>query len=217
LEKTIDSIRYHLPACEILILLDGVRSEQEHRRAAYEEYKRAVVWKCQHQWNNILPVVFDQFEHQAGMMVKVIDGQAAAIHTPLLFFVEHDMQILPREIDWEYIVRKIEAGAADSIRLYQQEEIIPVHQYLMCGKDDQLIRTSQYSQHPHVATVQFYHKMLKHFRQGSKTMIEDFAYTFIAERPWDQWKLAIYAPPGGYKRIEWVDGRDTDPKYDMIF
>ena len=217
LEKTISSIRYHLPTCEILILLDGVRSEQEHRRAAYEEYKRTVVWKCQHQWRNILPVVFNQFEHQAGMMVKVMDGTAAAIHTPLLLFVEHDMQLLKLSIDWEHIVRKIEDGTVNSIRLYQQEKIIPVHEYLMCGAGKDLILTSQYSQHPHVASVQFYHKMLSNFRRGSETMIEDFAYTFIAERPWDQWKLAIYAPEGGYKRIEWVDGRESDPKYDMIF
>ena len=217
LEKTIASIRHHLPTCEILLLLDGVRPEQESRRAAYEEYKRAVVWKCQHEWNNILPVVFDQFEHQAGMMMKVIDGTAAQIHTPLLFFVEHDMQILPRPISWEIIVEAIDTGQVNSVRLYQQEDIIPVHQYLMYGQHGNLIRTSQYSQHPHVASIQFYHKMLSHFRPGCRTMIEDFAYTFIAERPWDQWKLAIYAPSGGYKRIEWVDGRESDPKYDMIF
>ena len=67
IEQTIRDIRANLPDCEIIIMLDGIRPEQEDRRGAYEEYKRRLLWLAHHTWHNVLPIIFDEHMHQAAM------------------------------------------------------------------------------------------------------------------------------------------------------
>src|SRR3990167_3538122 len=87
-EESIRRLRAYpdLKDCEILIQIDGIREEQRHREADYEEYKRRLLWLCAHEFENCLPIVFDEHLHQAGMLRATLDR----IRTPLLFYVEHD-------------------------------------------------------------------------------------------------------------------------------
>jgi hypothetical protein len=67
IEQTVRDVRAKLPDSEIVIMLDGVRPEQEDRREAYERYKRRFLRLTHHMWHNVLPIIFDQPVHQAAM------------------------------------------------------------------------------------------------------------------------------------------------------
>jgi hypothetical protein len=61
----------HLPDSEIIITVDGVRPEQEHYREAYDEYTKRLLWLANNQWHNVLPMVFEEHQHQARMAREV--------------------------------------------------------------------------------------------------------------------------------------------------
>lgn len=86
LTTTVESVRHHLPDSEIILTFDGVREEQEHRRHTYEHAIRETLWQADHVWGNCYPIIFEQHQHQTGMLRAVIDR----IRTPLLMYVEAD-------------------------------------------------------------------------------------------------------------------------------
>ena len=43
IDETIKSIRFHFPDNEIIMQIDGLRREQNHRKADYDEYKNRIL------------------------------------------------------------------------------------------------------------------------------------------------------------------------------
>ena len=229
LEETVASVRHWLPDGEIILTFDGVRREQRERRDDYEEHIRRVLWMADRDWGNVVPFVFDTHQHQTGMMRAVI----GEIRTPLLMYVEADTPLVTDEpIDWEAVTGILESGVSNSVRFHHEAVIPEPHTHMMHGFDYDgenlnvpFLRTSQYSQRPHVAPVAFYRRILEQFTPDAKSFIEDRMYGVVRKAQnadgmhgWNQWRLHIYAPQGGnYKRSYHLDGRAGEPKYSQAF
>jgi hypothetical protein len=100
IDETIKSIRVHFPKNEIIMQIDGLRQEQSVRRDDYDEYKNRILWKCLHEYNNVLPIIFDEHSHQTTMMRKTIND----IQTSLLLYVEGDTPLTPDiAIEWDQV------------------------------------------------------------------------------------------------------------------
>ena len=220
LEETLDSIRTCLPDAEIFLTFDGVRVEQHRRRRDYSEHIRRALWLADHHYGNILPFLFPEHRHQTGMMRSVIDH----IHTPLLMYVEQDTPLVTDEpIDWESIRHFIMSGQSNLVRLHHEGVIPADHEKMMHNHDGGFIRTSQWSQRPHIASVAYYRRILdSHFSANSKCFIEDKmhgvldeAYNVDGMPGWNQHRVHIYDPGNGnMKRSYHTDGRDGEAKYD---
>lgn len=226
LEETIASVRVHLPDAEIIIAFDGVREEQESFRENYEQYIYKVLWKCLHEWTNALPVIFDDHQHQANMTREALQYA----QTPLLLFCEHDTPLTPdREILFKGISEAITSGEADIVRLHHEALILDVHKHLMFDsvshniKGVPMMRTQQWSQRPHVASVAFYKRILNDYFTGNKTMIEDRMYGVVEQAckdglmGWHNFRLWIYTPEGDIKRSYTTDGRQGESKFEETF
>jgi len=218
IEETINSIRVHHPDAPIIITMDGVREEQEDRRADYEEFQKRLLWKINFEYKNILPVIFDKHIHQSGMMNVVLEH----IKVPMILYVEHDTPLTPdRTIDWEKCKDYIRSGKSNVIRFHFEELIPKEHEYLMFGKvEDDFIKTFQWSQRPHLASTAKYREIMDLFSPGSNCFIEDFAYGQLINKcldkgleGWNDWKVHIYHPEGGIKRSYNLDGRKDDHKW----
>lgn len=214
IEDTIRRIRAYpeLATAEILIMVDGVPEEHENLRAAYEEYRRRLVDLCNvhPDFRGCLPILFDRHTHQANMTRAVLP----LVRTPLLFFVEHDTY--PQwEIDFAGMVRVLlDDGYANAIRLHVFHEVLKEHEPLytdlkvneVCGVP--LIRTTDWSQRPHLARTQWYHDLLERYVPADKPMwIEHAWHGPIDAAPWEEFKVCIYAPAGNMTRSGHVDGR----------
>lgn len=219
LDETIQSIRFHLPESEILVMCDGVRPEQEIRRKDYGEYLHRLLWKCNHEYRNILPIIHEEFLHQALMTKQVLNE----VRTPLILFMEHDTPLVTDEpILWEVCARTIQDGFCNSIRFLHEAGILDEHSYLMRGRDKYLrqdfVKTVQWSQRPHLASTEFYRQILKeNFNENSRTFIEDKMHSVVQCAPWERYKLVIYAPPGNMKHSLHSDGRAGERKAECVF
>lgn len=218
IDETIASIRKHLPESEIIIMQDGVREEQEGRREAYEAYKNLLLYKCRNEYKNVLPIFFGPFLHQAEMTRRTLDF----VKTPYLLFVEHDTPLCDESIEWQGIVNALDTGVVDSIRFHHIDTdfIHPEHMALAIDKTRQelggikIVRTLQYSQRPHVASVLFYKRLLANFSENNRTFIEDHAYHICIHGDRNAYKLAVYTPEGPIKRSRDLNGREGGPKFD---
>jgi hypothetical protein len=225
IEETIRSVRDQLPDSEIILMVDGVRKEQEHRRADYDEYTRRLLWQANHEWRNVLPLVFEEHHHQASMTREALKQ----VKTPLILFVEQDTPLCEL-IEWDGLAKTIMSGEANLIRLHHEALILPDHKHLMLDVAPQLlhgvplIRTAQWSQRPHLASVAFYRDIIdRHFKPTARTMIEDVmhgvlyeAYKLRGRAGWNDFKVMIFAPAVDMKRSYHLDGRGADPKYPMV-
>lgn len=225
LEETIGTVRARLPRAEIILMFDGVREQQEDRRADYEEYIRRVLWKCNTQWINVLPLVFNEHGHQANITREALKY----VKTPTVLFVEHDTPIC-EQIPFYQLIGAVIHGDAKVIRLHHEAMILKEHRSLMIGELEtvngvQMQRTFQWSQRPHIASTEFYRGMLdQFFKPESRTMIEDKMHGIVqsafldrGKSGWNDFKLWIYAPDGDMKRSYHTDGRESDPKFEMVF
>jgi glycosyltransferase involved in cell wall biosynthesis len=227
--ETIDSIRAQteLGDCEILVMVDGLRPEQEDRRADYDEYRRRLAWATNHRWRNVLPIMFDEYTHQAAMTRATLDR----VRSDCVLFVEHDTPIVG-QVDWSALVRAVRSGQAHTIRLHHEARIQPEHQHLMLDtapvdvEGAPLMRTVQWSQRPHLSGTEHYRwLMADYFGAKARTMIEDVLHGVVHNRwmkrgitrGWGEFKLWLYAPEGDLKRSTHTDGRGTDPKYGMTW
>ncbi len=232
LDETLKSVRHHLPDAEIALTFDGVRAEQEHRRGDYEEFIRRALWRADHYYGRIWPLIFDTHQHQSGMLRDVLDK----IETPLLMYVEQDTPLVTDEpIDFDAIAAYILAGSSNLVRLHHEAVIPPDHQHMMHGNirhvvytDDhrnsetEFILTSQWSQRPHIASTAFYRRiMADHFTPTARAFIEekmhgviDNAYRRDGIHGWEQYRLHIYNPGPNLKRSYHIDGRQGEPRYD---
>jgi hypothetical protein len=223
--ETINSIRHHLPTDEILILADGIRPEQEDRRVDYEEYLQRLLWKCHHEWHNVMVKIFDEHSHQAKMLRETLGD----IHTDLMMFVEQDTPLVTDyELPFAVIAQAIYSGEVSNIRFAHESFILPEHQHLMIDQHPvfveglPLVRTNQFSARPHVTSVAWYRSLLHElFSPEAKCFIEDRAYGPILEAynvdgilGWQKYRLAIYHPIGdNIKRSYHTDGRAGGEKW----
>lgn len=223
LDATIRSItesfaEFGLP--EIVVAFDGVRPEQEHRAADYREAIRRATWAANHRWPNTSVVVAPEWGHQANLLRRVIDGGHAP--TPLLLFVEHDTPLVGR-IPWVAATGAV-LLSIDMLRFHYDAEVHPDHRHLLVDSDPRwvddlpVLRTRQWSQRPHLAKTAWYANLLDtNFPRSSRTMIEDKMHSVAQQGAWEDWRLAIYAPPGDMRRSGHLDGRASDPKYEMRY
>lgn len=223
LEETIKSVRHHLPESEIIVTFDGVRKEDEAKRANYEEFIRRMLWKFNFHYTNILPVIFNDHAHQTGMAKEILD----TIETPLLLYVEQDTPLVTDElIDWDVCVDNVLiSGNADLVRFHHEGVIPKEHSHMIHGllpDSTMFMRTSQWSQRPHLATVAFYRRILETcFSDNTRSFIEDKMHSICDESfrrdglmGWQNYRLVIYYPDGNIKRSYHTDGRAGEAKYD---
>lgn len=219
IDETIGSIRKQLSDSKIIIMVDGVREEQSYLEDKYNEYKNRLLTKRE-AWGNLDITVFSEYSHQAKMLRETLDQ----IDTPIILFTEHDMPLKDREFDWAKFVEVIQSGEANVIRFCMEHNILPDWQHMMLDKEPQMIqgvpllRTLQWSQRTHLASVDFYKMILsKYFNDTSRTFIEDKIHGYPGQQGWDEWKLWIYAPEGDMQYCYTTDGRKDEPKYGLIF
>ena len=217
IDETIKNLRIHLPHNEIIMQIDGLREEQKDRKADYDEYKSRILWKCLHEWKNVLPVIFEEHEHQSGMMRKTIDD----IKTPLLLYIEGDCPLTPdMPIDWQKCLNYIEKGEANTIRFHFESVIPEPHKELMLGGSaDGFLKTIQWSQRPHLSTVAYYRDIVLPTLE-EHLFIEDTFHSVVQQDyykdgmfGWYKHRLVIYHPEGNIKRSYTTDGREGTRKF----
>lgn len=219
IRKTIEMIRIQIDS-PILILIDGIKPEQEYLSVEYEKYKKEL-----QEWiitqDRIDCLVFVDFQHQTGMIKEGIKY----VNTPQLLFIEHDFPIRGN-IPWQDISDIIRAGAVDLVRFSWEPQLIPEHKHMFLDKTPidiggvPLVRVGQWSQRPHLTSVDFYKKIIKDYLDDDrKTYIEDAIhghYGDISARGWGLNKLCIYHPTrGSISRCEHLDGRMEEAKYGL--
>lgn len=218
IDETYASIRHHLPDSEIILQIDGLREEQIDRKADYDAYKETVLWKCLHEWNNVLPVVFEGLHHQSGMMRETID----LVKTPMLLYVEGDAPlVIDKTIDWQKCVDLIYTSEANTIRFHHEAVIPEPHEHLMLGASGGFMRTVQWSQRPHLSST-LYYKDIVLPTLPDKSFIEDTFHGVVhndyrdyGKMGWGKHRLWIYYPNAGkdIKRSYTTDGREGGLKY----
>lgn len=198
-EETIKSIRHHLPDSEIILQIDGLREEQAHRKEQYDEYKTRMLWKCLHEYNNITPVIFDEYSHQSTMMKKTID----MIKTPLILYVEGDTPLITDEpIDWTACINFVDSEMAHTVRFYHEAVVPAEHDWLMMDIVGEFLQTVQWSQRPHLSSLKYYKEVIL-ADIPDRTFIEDYMHGKAFEDyiiPWRESKSKF----GWYKHRIWI-------------
>jgi len=217
IDETLKTVRHHLPDSEIILQIDGLREEQQDRKADYDAYKTEILWRCLHEYKNVLPIVFDELHHQSGMLRKTIE----LIKTPLLLYVEGDAPLTPdREIDWNKCIDFIMDGTANTIRFHHENVIPTEHEGLMIGQvENGFRRTYQWSQRPHLSTVLYYKEVILPTLPPNN-FIEDTFHGVVhndwinnGKIGWYKHRLWIYHPENGIQRSYTTDGREGGRKY----
>ena len=222
LTETIESIRYWLPDAEIWLTFDGVRTENELWRQNYELHIRDALKLADTVWHPVVPTIFEDHEHQTGMLRRVLPQ----ITTPLILYVEQDTPLVTDQpIDWAAISQAILSGVSNCVRLYHEAVTPKAHEHLMHGDEPgtPLIRTSQWSQRPHLAATAYYRRIITGcFTPTAKAFVEDRMHGVLAEAfnvdglvGWCQHRVHLYNPGGpNMKRSLNLDGRGGAEKFD---
>lgn len=226
IDETISSVRYHFPNNEIIIQIDGLREEQLYRKDDYDEYKNRLLWKCLNEWANVLPIVFDDHKHQVGMMKETIH----LIKTELLLYVESDTPLVKNEtINWEKCFNIIAQEKANTVRFYHDYKIPPEHRELFFDFEENFVRTTQWSQRPHLSTVSYYNEeILKYYSELSfpKDFIEDRFHGKLRTdcrkyglHGWFRHKLWLYLPEKSetLQTSYHLNGRGNDVKFNFEY
>ena len=209
LDETISSVRSHFPQNEIILQIDGLREERLERKDAYDEFKSRVLWKCLHQWKNVLPIIFDEHSHQTNMMKETI----GLIQTAAIVYVEGDAPLTPDvKIDWQKCLDMLEYEKANTIRFHFEASIPVEHEHLMFGLEDGFMKTTQWSQRPHLSLTKYYREVVLP-ACDERTFIEDKFHGVVQDDGWDKHKLWIYHPEGSIKRSYHLDGRAGTRKF----
>lgn len=217
IDHVIASCRFHFPTARIIIMMDGVRREQEEYRVNYMGYCAMLKEKYKKDFGFVesVPQI-----HQVALTRWALEG----VSTPFILFVEHDTPIVTDEpVEWNGIFDTVRDGTANSIRLLHEAHILEAHKSLtletITHAGIRLTKTLQWSQRPHLARADFYRTMLKqHFSSGANTFIEDKMHSVAQTHPWEYCKLMIYNPNDtNIKRSYHTDGREGDKKFDMVF
>lgn len=227
IDETIKTIRHHLPKAQVIVTFDGVREEHEDRRADYEEFKRRFLWRCfnEEDYKNIICLDFTEHSHQ----VKMAREALKLVDTDLILYVEQDTPLTPDvEIEWQKCIDFIRTGEANVIRFHFESFIPEAHEHMMIADvENGFLRTSQWSQRPHLASKAYYERVLSsYFTEHALTFVEDKMHSILYEayknnglQGWYQHRVWIYYPEGNIKRSYHTDGRAGEKKYDrdLIF
>ena len=221
IDETVAAIRKHFPENEIIMQIDGLREEQRHRKKDYDEYKNRVLWKCMHEWKNVLPIIFYKYSHQTIMMKETIN----LIKTPLLLYVEGDAPLTDDHIDWQKCLDMFEYDKANTIRFHFESSIPNSHKHLMIdlyNTENGFMKTAQWSQRPHLSRVVYYKDVVLP-NSWDYSFIEDgfhgivnsdiLPYKQFSQGGWDKHKLWIYHPEGSIRRSYHLDGREGTRKF----
>lgn len=222
IDETISTIRTHLPDAEIIVTFDGVRPEQEDRRANYEMFKRQFLWECYNNpmYKNILPINFKEHSHQVKMAREAMNW----VKSEVVLYVEQDTPITPDcEIEWEKCLDFIHSGEANLIRFHFEAFVPEEHKHMIIGEvENGFLRTAQWSQRPHLIATPYFNRILdQYFSPDAICFIEDKMHGIVWEdykiygtMGWNQHRLWIYHPDGNIKRSYTTDGRQGEPKWD---
>lgn len=215
IDETVAAIRKHFPDNEIIMQVDGLREEQRNRKQDYDEYKNRILWKCLHEWKNVLPIIFHRHSHQTIMMKETI----GLIKTPLLLYVEGDAPLTGDHIDWQKCLDMFENQQANTIRFHFEVSIPKEHSHLMFGLENGFMQTSQWSQRPHLSRVSYYKNVVLP-NSWDNNFIEDGFHGIVIEDcklrgqdGWNRHKLWIYHPENNIKRSYHLDGREGTRKF----
>jgi hypothetical protein len=209
LDETIESIKFHFPESEIILQIDGLRDERLNRKDDYDDFKSRVLWKCLHEWENILPIIFDKHSHQTTMMKESIHE----IKTSAMLYVEADTPLITDvEINWNECLDMLEHKKANTVRFHFESSIPDAHTYLMLERHGNFLKTIQWSQRPHLSLVEYYSNIVLPY-SNDKTFIEDRFHGKVQDDGWDTHKLWIYHPDGDIKRSYHLDGRAGTEKF----
>jgi hypothetical protein len=214
---------------EIIVLVDGVRREQMHRKLDYYEYVHRLCLEVE--GTNVTPILYEAHRHQAGMLARFLAyGDWVA---PWMCFVEHDTPLVG-EIPFDQVLVAMRAFALSVMRFSHEAEVLEPHRYMVLddvplvspSANVPFVRTVQWSQRPHVARTDFYREILDtYFSLDDITMIEDVIHGKVwpgkrmtdeqRAYQWERWRIALYHPPGDIKRSTHTDGRAGEAKYQM--
>lgn len=217
-EECLGAIRSYFPAARVIIMADGVRPAVTHRAEQYKGYLKALSAKVNAlELGHTELLIFEEFQHQTRMTRRALQD----VRTPLVLFVEHDA-ILRTEpkIHFDAIASVLLADYGyNMVRLYQWEHAPwHEHEYLMRGEEglptlvdpaaeERWVKTVQYSQWPLMARTEYHRKVVDMIDPHRYTMIEPAVYVRIANEPWEQNKIVIYAPPDNAHTFFHKDGR----------
>lgn len=235
IKQTIASVRARTD-WPIVIVADGVRPEQEHRRADYQEYLSALQAGL-----NDDPVMWLTYStvwrHQAGTVSVAL--QTIPFDPELLLMVEHDTPLVG---DWpmDQLCHQLLYGEANVVRSYHEKELHPAHEAMLVREPGaevwmtetlgtqvaHLCKTRQWSQRPHLARTDYYRRILTdYFPPQARSMVEDRMHGLAESAPWEDHKIWLWLPQGNYpdgtglgtQRSEHLDGRSTDKKWQSDF
>lgn len=222
IKETIDSIRHHLPNSEIMIMFDGVRKEQENLRKNYDLAINKILHLANTEYQGIVPVLFNEHSHQAKMTRETL----GLINTNQLLFVEHDTPLCTDVgIDFPLLSSYIDDGISNMVRFHFEAKVPKEHKHMTHGIDknsEYLLRTSQWSQRPHLASKYFYITILhNYFTKNAVCFIESKMHSVLAQAyieggmdGWNQFRVHIYTPEENIKRSYHLDGRGDDISYE---
>jgi hypothetical protein len=210
IDETLISIRERLPEQPIIVMADGVRSQQADMRDRYKEY----LDNLEDKWGDTVTVLSAAVHLHQAAMTRVALGY---VSTPVIFFVEHDTPLCG-DIPFGDLWYELMHGDAHTIRLMHESAILPDHEYLTLDHGTPLTKSIQWSQRPHLSRKDYYDHILNtYFSDVANTFIEDRMHGVIQqlwyeEGLWDG--LYIYIPEGDQKRSYHTDGREGESKWD---
>jgi hypothetical protein len=198
--KVIASVKRHLPGSEIIVMCDGVRPSVAGRTAQYDGYKDNL------RTYGVEIREFDQPMQQARMVRAVLPE----VKTELVMFIEHDIVLDEKEIDWKRI--KELAAQGYLVRPYWNQGIHPEHEYLMRGElEPGFVKTVQFSGWVFMCRKDYLQRMVDVIGEQN-AMLETPLYSVMSEQPWEAWRQVIYLPEGNTVRFHHLDGRQGDAK-----
>ncbi len=207
LDETLASIRERLPDSEIILMFDAVPAHLMELKAKYEQFTQHMLWKVEHEMENVTPIIFEQHSHQSTMLRKGLD----MVRTPLVLWSEQDTP-LHNDIPFKELEEVVLTGYANSIRFHHEAAIPVDHEHLMLDKEPidilgvPLIRTRQWSGRPHLALTSFYRDIVAKYWKD-KMFIEHIMYGIVEGGNYDEFRLHLYAPQGSLVRSLHLDGR----------
>jgi len=211
------SMRWHLPDVPALVLMDGVREEQQCWAERYAKYKTALRNK---NWPNTTLVEFPTYHHEAGMLRAVFDQ----IKTPLVLYLQHDSEMSLVPIDWPGIVTALVDNEVSSIRFNTCEAESEGPDFdrgrMVTKSGVPLLKTTQFNNFPAIITrLETYRDLFQVFKRAQCHIDEGPARYAIEQDNWNKFRFTIYNPEGSKVRCCHNNAREdwhAGPKLPMV-